>query len=230
MSRKCHQCGTSLSRSAASCPECGAAERVELVDAVLTEWNADTGDARLSVDDPLGTRSVSHGDQGQVTVEVEGTGGIGAQAEGRIVAMLRDAVAATGLSVTLKDGADDRGDDRKLEVNDRTYGIQVTVAPSARSFWREAAMSSASTHVNRSHALQWLREPIATKAHGVSAHQLSRTVLAIDVTHAGVMADPYFRAGYVQQFGCPSAEFGFASVWLVGPTSQYCGRLGNGFP
>jgi len=144
--------------------------------------------------------------------------------------MIRDALVAQGLPANVEDGADDRGEDRRLRVGERVYGIQVTVAPSASDFWSKASASSASTDVGQSHAIDWLRGPITEKAAQMPPIHHASTVLAIDVTHAGVVADPNFLREYLNKYGCPSTEFGFASVWVVGPTQYYCNRLGHGFP
>jgi hypothetical protein len=201
-----------------------------LVDTVVTEWDPATGDVRLHVRDPRGAISESHGDQGQYTIRVEGAGGVGSLAEGRIAAMVRDALRAQGLIVEILDGQDEGGDDRKLNVAGTTFVLQVTIAPNSAPFWREARISSASTQVPEHHAIQWLRAPISNKAFGVSRDQLKRTVLAIDVTHAGVIANSHFVNQYLREFGPPGTEFGFASVWVVGPNENFCCRLGPGFP
>ena len=230
MPRTCWSCGRQLERSAAVCPHCGATERLSLVDAVRTGWNPHSGDARLKVTDPQGSRSDAHGDVAQYSLKVEGTGGVGAPAEGRIAAMIRDALLAQGLSAKVEDGADDRGEDRRLRIGEKVYGLQVTVAPNDSGFWSKASVSSASTVVGQSHAIEWLRGPITEKAAQMAAVHRASTLLAIDVTHAGVVADPNFLRDYLNKYGCPSTEFGFASVWVVGPTQYYCNRLGYGFP
>jgi hypothetical protein len=217
-------------RSAAVCPNCGATERPGLVDAVRTEWDPSSGDARLEVTDPLGSRSNAHGDAAHYSLNVEGVGGVGAPAEGRIASMIRNALAAQGISARVEDGADNRGDDRRLRVGERVYGLQVTVAPSASDFWSTASVSSASTVVGQSHAIEWLRSPITEKAAQIPRVDRATTVLGIDVTHAGVVADPTFLREYLKKYECPSTEFGFASVWVVGPTDYYCNRLGEGVP
>lgn len=229
-SQTCLCCGGELGAADHVCSRCGASTSVELIDAVITERNATTGDARIAVRDPMGARSEAHGDAGLYTVEVTGVGGVGKKSEGRISETLRLALIATGRTATIQPGADDRGEDRLLTVDARTFGLQITIAPNAPDFWHKAHLSSASTQVGQAHALGWLRAPLEEKARRLSPAQLANTVLAIDVTHAGVIADSAFRDRYVVRYGSPDAEFGFAAVWVVGPNPEYCGRLGSGFP
>jgi len=230
MQRTCWNCGTVISRSATVCTSCGAEERPQLVDAVLSDFDPSSGDATVKVSVPQGAKSVVHGDQGQYSITMVGVGGVGAQAEGRIAGLIRDSLRTSGIQASIGDGVDERGEDRTIRVPSGTFGLQVTVAPNAPSFFREAHISSASTRVGESHAIEWLRSPIEAKALHMSAPARKNTVLAIDVTHAGVIADPVFLGKYINKYGCPSKEFGFASVWVVGPQDHYCRRLGHGFP
>jgi len=228
MSRHCPSCGARISRSAAVCQNCGTPEHPALVDAVILSSDLVTGDTTVKVNDPLGATSQAHGDQGQFEVHVQGSGGVGAPAEGRIAVLVRDTMRSEGLRVEILDGDDDRGDDRRLNVDGTTYGFQVTVAPSAQEFWRDARVSSASTQVPLKHAIEWLRGPIVEKAFGVPRSQLEQTILAVDVTHAGAVANPQFVSHYLQTYPAPSHEFGLASVWVVGPSPVLCRRLGSG--
>ncbi|MGH7469642.1 MAG: hypothetical protein ACRENP_16965 [Longimicrobiales bacterium] len=200
------------------------------MDAILTEANPYTGDARLRVDDPSGAASETHADGAQVTIHISGTGGVGQQGEIRVAERLRLSLANAGHHVTILDGLNDRGEDRLITVDGIRLVLQVTVTPNRSDFWREAHISSASTQVTRQHALQWLRDPIVYKAQRTPLEDRRQTLLAIAALHSGVIASPFFRDEYGQHFGCPSTEFGFASVWVVGPHDQFCGRLGNGRP
>lgn len=91
-------------------------------------------------------------------------------------------------------------------------------------------MSSSTIKVAQPDAIELIRIPIENKAAKMTTVQRRNIVLAIDVTHAGVLADRSFRDAYVLHHGCPVAQYGFASVWIVGPHAEYCGRLGNGSP
>ena len=57
----------------------------------------------------------------------------------------------------------------------------------------------------------------------------TETVLAIDARHVGVLALPPLIEAYLHTFGSPQI-FGFASVWVVGPTVEQCHRIGDGWP
>ncbi len=45
-----------------------------------------------------------------------------------------------------------------------------------------------------------------------------------------LLADGRVIDSYLARFGNPVDEFGFASVWVVGPTVPFCVRLGDGAP
>jgi hypothetical protein len=227
---RCPNCQANVPFTASECPACGIAVTIESVQAYVSELDAVTGDVRIRIRDPRGSVSESHADVGQLSVSVSGTGGVGRESESRVAETLRLTLASSGVLVTIGEAPDDRGEDRSIMLDDKTFVLQITVAPSESQFWRRAYASSSTTQVDEQEAVQWLRTPIVDKAARIPIPGRMKTVLAIDVTHAGVLANQSVREEYVRQFGCPVAEFGFASVWVVGPSAYFCGRLGNGYP
>ena len=227
---RCPNCQAYVPSTARECPACGIAVAIESVQTYVSELDAVTGDVRIRVRDPRGSESEAHADLGQVTVSVSGTGGIGRESESRVAETLRFTLALSGVVVTIGDAQDDRGEDRSIIFDDKKFVLQVTVAPSWSHFWRAANASSSTIQVDEQHTVQWLRSPIVDKAARMPLAGRIKTVLALDVTHAGVLANRSVLEEYIRQFGCPTAEFSFASVWVVGPTSNFCGRLGDGSP
>jgi hypothetical protein len=131
--------------------------------------------------------------------------------------------------VKVLDGDDAKGVDRIMIVDGESFILQVTIVPQASTFWREASQSSATTQVSQPRAASWLREAIVTKSNTPSL-QDAPVLLAVDVRHAGVVAMPPLLKEYLTNYVSPDREFGFASVWIVGPLPQYCCRLGDGRP
>ena len=103
------------------------------------------------------------------------------------------------------------------------------VAPQDREFWRNAKHSSVSIEITNAQVVSWLRDAVVSKSTEPTRHD-DPVVLAIDVRHAAAAAVPEQLAGYLAQYSSPAREFGFASVWVVGPTAEYCLRLGEGQP
>jgi len=241
---QCSVCSRQVSSAGTHCPGCGhplsvivspAPADVRLVahPPSVVQYGIDptTGDTTLRVHDPSGTTSEARQRlDGSVALEITGARGVGRPSEGRVAKTLRQRLAEDGHEVTILDGADDRGEDRLLDVDGRRFVLQVTTAPAAPDFWRDAVASSVRTDVTESHAASWLREPIAMKALRSSIGERRSIVLAIDARHAGVLGLGPLLTEYIRHYGPPVIEFGFASVWVVGPTVSQCARLGDGFP
>lgn len=102
-------------------PLCGSSEAVDIVQTYVSEFDEVTRDVRLHVRDPEGTRSQSHADQGEWSVEVVMARGIGRPSESRVAETLRETLVASRLTACITDAADHRGEDRTLRVGARTY-------------------------------------------------------------------------------------------------------------
>jgi hypothetical protein len=185
----------------------------------------------LKVHDPAGTTSEArHSGDGTVSLEIRGTGNIGKRNEGRVVETLAQRLAQDGVTAMVSRGLDDRGEDGILRIGTREFVLQITTAPVAPDFWKQANLSSARTDVPEPHAASWIRDAIIKKAAVLPKAQLGSTILAVDARHAGVLALSRLLGEYLRIYGRPEAEFGFASIWIVGPTADQCERLGGGYP
>jgi hypothetical protein len=123
-------------------------------------------------------------------------------------------------------GKDDRGEDAILGMDDRSVVIQIVTVPAENDFWRAASEGTMSMETDLPRALQWLHAAIKKKAMQYASSHRANMLLAIDANHAGVLGTKPIVDEYRGRFGSPNAEFGFHSVWIVGPTSEYCARLG----
>jgi hypothetical protein len=191
-----------------------------------------TGDAVIKVDAP-GTKSEARlGQDDLVSFAAQGAAAIGTKGEPRLLKTLRQTLEASGLAVTVsrEDARDARGEDAILLANNRRYIVQVVTSPGIRRFWQEARAGSALAQVDSSGAVQWIRLTLDKKTHGTRPAQWAKTLLAIDAGHSGILADPRITESYLCRFGPPAVEFGVASVWIVGPTTRFCVRLGPGTP
>jgi RNA polymerase subunit RPABC4/transcription elongation factor Spt4 len=229
----CPNCGKEYDAARSICPNCGHDRSAPFQSfspsIVITGPDAEKGGHVLKVADPgvqSETRKLS---DGSITLDVVGATGIGRSGESRVALTLQESLVRTGHQVEIHDGEDARGIDRAFVVNGERFVFQVTIAPQASDFWQQASRSSATTQVPPPHAAGWVREAVIAKADA-PAIQNAPVLLAVDARHAGVVAMPDLIQEYLGSYGDPVTEFGFASVWIVGPTADYCARLGRGRP
>jgi hypothetical protein len=194
--------------------------------------DAATGDAVIKVSAPGATSETRLSKEGLVSLKVQGAGEIGRRGESQALKTLRQKLQADGLAVTLsKDAARDaRGEDAILTAGNERYVVQFVTAPGAEKFWQHASAGSALTQVQIQGAVDWIRTALDKKAYGTRPAQWTDTILALDARHSGVLATPPILENYLSRYSSPAVEFGFASVYVAGPTVPYCARLGEGTP
>ena len=234
MARKpCPNCGKEYEAARSICPSCGhdraAAFQSFAPSVIVPGPDAQTGGHVLKVADPGVQSEARTTNDGSITLDVAGATGIGRPGETGVALTLKEFLTRNGHDVEILDGEDSRGVDRSLVVDGPRFVFQVTIAPQAGEFWQQASRSSATTQVPPPQAAAWLRQAIVAKA-GAPAAQDAPVLLAVDARHAGVVAMPPLLQEYLGRYGDPALEYGFASVWVVGPTADYCSRLGTGRP
>jgi hypothetical protein len=229
----CANCSMEHDDARPICPGCGhdrtAPFQSFAPSIIIAGPDHQTGGHVVKVSDPSVQSEARRTADGSVSLDVAGAAGIGRPGESRVAVTLKDRLVRDGHQVDVLDGDDARGVDRALLVDGERLVLQVTIAPQASSFWRDASRSSATTQVSPPHAAAWLREAVVSKADAPSL-QGAPVLLAVDARHAGVVAMPDLVHEYLTLYGAPVREFGFVSVWVVGPTADYCARLGDGRP
>lgn len=65
--------------------------------------------------------------------------------------------------------------------------------------------------------INWIRQAVLLKFGDTSTKERPKTVLALDANHAGVLTSKQIAAMYMDRYGDPRVEFGFAATWVVGP-------------
>lgn len=236
----CSECGFVFSpEESKACPACG--RRFEAVTIRLSPITLPLGVAPLttiqSSNDSSGTNIVVKGPAGhsEATLDSEGvrlevTGKLqpGTAGEGRVLDTLVTALRNEGRHVTFDNSEDHRGEDGALQLDGQRFVVQTVTVPIAEPFWREASKDSARTNVPVASAAEWFKLAIEKKAQRISPADRGQMILSLDIRNVGVLASASVVREYIDRHGPPSQAYGFASVWLVGPTLAYCTRLGVG--
>jgi hypothetical protein len=197
---------------------------------IIDGADAQTGAAVVKVNDPTIYSEARLTPGGRVTLLVRGVGNIGRRGERPVADTLREAFKSHGLDVSFSAGIDSRGEDVLLRASASTFVVQMVTTPSVPQFWREASAGSATTDVDLPRAARWLHATVEQKAAAIPPTQRATTVLVIDARHASVLAAKAVVDRYLDEHGDPADEYGFASVWIVGPTLRQSTKLGTGFP
>ena len=200
------------------------------VPSIVTETTDPTADNLVFKVIDHNTRSEASLDEsGSGTLRVEGAEQIGRSGERRLLKTLKQRFQKLGLDVTVGPGEDERGEDSKLHIGDRELTVQITEALD-RDSCQDASRGIARKDLDALTAVALLRAAIERKKAKIDSRELPKTVLAINARHTPQAAAPRVLDSYMEQYGCPVEEFGFASVWVVGSSTNYCERLGGGEP
>jgi hypothetical protein len=160
---------------------------------------------------------------GLFSISVAGSHGLGEAGEPRVKKILRQRLQMDGADVVFEPGVNSDGEDGILVFGGQRYALQITMALSRdRVDWAAASTGKATALGNVEDVADWIDEAIKSK---VAKTDPGRTILALDANHLGIMADVALTSCYQERFGSPSKSFGFAAVWLVGPTVERCLRL-----
>lgn len=239
----CSRCGATLPPDAGRCRACGEHKGIAVPFPVVTARltatpltvvqagrDPKTRDHTVKVTAHEIRSEARLSEGGRVTLMVEGAGGVGRSGEPQLLKTLRMRLEQDGHQVSIQPGQDDAGEDALLSSGSNTFIVQAVTLPTAPDFWRDARISSAQTHVDTHRATDWLHDAIAKKAGRIPPEERRCILLALDARHTGILANPSILTQYLASHGDPSVQYGFASVWLVGPTTEQCVRIGNGEP
>jgi hypothetical protein len=232
LKRKCETCGRTRLDTAAACPSCGAARKTLSNGRVLTTYaptvilgknDPQTGRQRLVVAAPGTTSETQLSPSGLFSISVTGSHGLGESGEPRVKKILGQRLQMDGVDVVFEAGVNSDGEDGILVLGGKRYALQITMALSRdRVDWAAASAGTATALANVGDIAEWIDEAIRSK---VPKTDPEKTILALDANHLGIMADVALASCYQERFGSPSTRFGFAAVWLVGPTGERCLRL-----
>jgi hypothetical protein len=115
-------------------------------------------------------------------------------------------------------GQDSRGADGVLVVAKKRYVLQLVSVPHDPTFWRRVDNGSATESLSPAEAVELLHRAMDAKSASTPRSLRAATILGIDALHVGVLSGPAVTGAYLVRYGAPSAEFGFRSVIIIGPT------------
>ena len=230
--RKCETCGRTRPDTAVPCPICGAARQTLADGRVLTTYaptvilgknDPKTGHQGLVVAAPGATSETKLSPSGLFSISVTGAHGLGEAGEPRVKKILRQRLQMDGVDVLFEPGVNSDGEDGILVLDGQRFALQITMALSRdRADWAAASTGTTTTSANVGDVVEWIHKVIESK---VPKTDPAKTILALDANHLGIMADVALVSCYQERFESPSNRFGFAAVWLVGPTVERCLRL-----
>jgi hypothetical protein len=236
---RCERCGASFEEAIGPCSHCGG--EVELA-VLLTgvEATAQPGRPGAVADEPVrgggqriryvapsGARSESVLTGDGVQLHVEPPVDIGTRGEPRVFDRIVALLSASGPAPDVLPASDHDGEDRVIRYGSETITIQIVSAGPGPEFWRDVAKGSGQAQGNLDVPAAWVHDAIADKAGMYTTPQKRSMLLAVDLSHLGVLSSPIFVATYIQTYGDPAEESGLGAVWLVGPTDSRCTRLGT---
>jgi len=229
-SRECRYCRAKRPDDLAACPHCGAGARESRgspfethTPTILVGRNRpEEGVRGLVVAAPGATSETSLSDSGAATIQLRGSKGVGLSGEPRVKHVLYERLGRHH-KFSRQDGAKDQdGEDDLICIDGRTYVLQVVTALTAKHIaFDQASAGTVSTSTSLDQIARWIEETIRAKSLKTKP---PHTVLALDANHLGAIADESLVDAYYRTVGSP-ASFGFAAIWIVGPTVERCLRL-----
>jgi hypothetical protein len=230
----CEDCRTELTAAEEACPQCSSTRRsvtvrvrgvdmaiaVDNVGTVTDGTDLDGTGRRVAVTSPAGSRSEAISRDGEVRLDVSARGDVGRPGEPRVRDILVEALRNGGSNVDAAPGDDVRGEDGVLHVDGRRLAMQAVTVPVAKGFWQGASTGSATTRVPNERAAHWVHEALEKKASALAPDARRQTLLAIDANHAAPLSTSEVVEVYHSVHPPACKEFGFAAVWIVGPTAS----------
>jgi hypothetical protein len=154
---------------------------------------------------------------GSFQATLSGTLDRGRAGESHVIKILFNKLRESESDIYIDDSArDDFGEDGILVVKSRRIPLQIVTVPNSPPVWKALnVQKTAALSGDQAAAVSLLRDAIVAKSLKARG-----TVVALDLTHIGAIANRTLVEAYLAAFGDPMAEFSFEAVWLVGPTPR----------
>jgi hypothetical protein len=171
---------------------------------------------------PGATSETSLSDSGAATIELRGSKGTGKYGEPRVKHILYECLGRDHKFSRRGGAKDQEGEDDLICIDGQTYVLQiVTALTDDRIPFDQASTGTVSISTSLDEVARGIEKTIRLK---VGSTNPPHTILALDANLLGVMADESLVDAYHRAVGSP-ASFGFAAIWIVGPTVERCLRL-----
>ena len=238
----CTKCGSALDSSNDACPLCGGSPNVVVqltgqqinstqgrLGTVTDEPGSDGG-RTIRQSTPSGARSISSLGGDRAEIEVRRPIDVGRRlGEDRVLRDLEQRLRHEGYSIRPLPGRDDgKGEDGLLEISGERVVVQIVAIPADPKFWSAVAKESGSWSGSIGEVTELLHAALKKKAEIYTKELRASMLLAIDAIHVAIAAFPEIVGRYLTTHDQPTEEFGFGTIWVVGPTMDTCARLGTG--
>lgn len=149
---------------------------------------------------------------------------VGRDGEPRAIEVLAHALSTEGRRVTVKPRdpkRDAHGEDGRLVTDGHETVVQVVTLPRDTELWRQVhAEGRVASHSGDLHAaVALVRAAVERKRHAEG------DIVVLDAAYFGALAWRKLVDAYLVEHGDPTAEFGFADAWIIGPTIRSSIRL-----
>jgi hypothetical protein len=139
----------------------------------------------------------------------------GKKGEPRAVRILEAKLRSLGHDVKqlpTKDGDDASGVDARDEISGNPHIIQVVLMPANEGLWAQLGSQGTAQLVGPG-AVELVRASIEKKRDKAKG-----AIVVLDAAHIGALLSQELVDAYVELYGDPNQECGFAQTWIVGPT------------
>lgn len=184
-----------------------------------------SGPNLVSINDFVGRSECVELANGQFRLRVSEPPLRGTKNEPNVRTVLTDAIRATDdEAATCEVGKDDCGEDGVLLTRGERVPLQIITVPADSKIGHDASKGSLDITFDAAQGARWLLEAISRKANDLEPAAQSKTILALDARHAGLLAGAAIRVEFEKQAaGTPIG--GFRQIWVVGPTASVTKRL-----
>ena len=176
-----------------------------------------------------GTADSTIDETGVFAVSLQGPLELSDDNEPYVLKALRDRLRRNGrqaevvkVSSTEREKRDASGEDGRLMVDGTEVSVQVVTVPADASTWADVRRRGQSEILmSLDEFVGQVRAALEHKRR-YSNHD---TVLALDSTHFAAAVGPRLVDTYLEKFGDPEQEYGWAAVWVVGPSATSTCRI-----
>jgi hypothetical protein len=129
--------------------------------------------------------------------------------------------------VSPREGAvDGRGEDGLIDVDGESIPVQIVTLPPDRRLWNQVSRGRGHLAGEAPKAVALVRAAIQKKSR-LDPSAKRCLWLVLDASKVGALCTNVLVGAYLGAHGDPAAEFGFAQVWIVGPTTGTTLPLGR---